>query len=333
MAKKEDGKKNININSEIARIFYEMADILEIQGVKWKPAAYRMAASTLESLYLGVADIYKREGEEGINNLPGIGEALTKKIIQYIKQKRIDEHERLKRSIPAGMYEMMKIPGVGAKRASLFYNKLGIKNIKQLEFAAREHRLLKLPGFKQRAEEKIIEGIALMHGEETRIPWKKAKPVADNVVRELEKLPEVDEAIAAGSFRRKKSTIHDLDIVVRTGKPEIVLKKFAKMSFVKEVLGVGEEKATIISKKGIQVDVRAFTDEEFGAGLLYFTGDKQHNIWLRKIAIKKGWKLNEYGLFDNKTGKRIAGKTEEEIYEKLGVKFIEPEKRIGEVIS
>jgi len=321
---------NTELNQEIARIFYEMADLLDIQNVRWKPQAYRLAAQTLESLHFSVEELYKKDGDEGINNLPGIGEAMTKKIIQYIHEKKIDEHERLKRSIPAGIYSMMQVPGVGARKASYFYNKLGIKSIDELARAAEEHRLIG-PGFKIRAEQKILEGIELMKSEALRISRNKAKLIGDKIHRELTKLKEVAEVITAGSFRRKKLSIRDLDIVVRTEKPEMVLKKFVKMEFVKDVLGVGKEKATIITREGIQVDCRVFTKNEFGAGLLYFTGDKQHNIWLRKIAIREGWKLNEYGLFENKSRKRIAGKTEEEIYSKLGLSYILPEKRIGEV--
>ena len=224
---------------------------------------------------------------------------------------------------------MMRVPGIGAKKAKLFYNKLGIKNIDELSRAAEEHRLQKLPGFKEKAEQKIIEGIELMNQDQTRISWKKAAKIVNLILKELKKIAEIKECVPAGSFRRKKTSVGDLDIVVRTSSPEVVLKKFVKLGFVKQILGVGKEKATIITREGVQVDVRVFTDEEFGAGLLYFTGDKQHNIWLRKIAIKKGWKLNEYGLF-NKKGVRLAGKNEEEVYNKLGLKFISPEKRIGE---
>lgn len=326
--KKEEGNRKINLR--IAEIFYEIADILEIQDVRWKPRAYRIAAQTLESLGENVENIYLRGGIKELEELPGIGEGIAKKIIQYIETGKINEHERLKKQIPAGIYEMMKIPGVGGKKASLFYNKLGIKNIKQLENAAKKRKLLGLRGFKERAEEKILEGIELMRGEKERIPLKDAEKIASRIVKELKKLAEVKEAIPAGSLRRKKISVRDLDIVVKTESPEKVLKKFVKMKFVKQILGIGKEKAIIITHEGIQIDVRVFTNEEFGAGLLYFTGDKNHNIWLRKIAIKKGWKLNEYGLFELKSGKRIAGRSEEEIYKKLGVDMPAPEKRIGE---
>jgi len=327
---KREGNKEIN--SKIAELFYEMADILEIKNVAWKPQAYRIAAQTLESLGENVEDVYVSGGIKELEELPGIGEGLAKKIIQYIEAGKIEEHEKLKKSIPAGIYEMMKIPGVGGKKASLFYNKLKIKDIKELESAAKRHKLIGLPGFKEKAEEKILEGIEIMKGEKGRILLREAEAIAKSIIHELKKLEEVEGAIPAGSLRRKKSTIGDIDIVVKTEKPEQVLKKFVKMNFVKDVLGAGKEKAIVITKQGIQADARVFTKEEFGAGLLYFTGDKGHNIWLRKIAIKKGWKLNEYGLFDKKTGKRIAGKSEEEIYRKLGIsKVPKPEERIGEI--
>jgi DNA polymerase (family 10) len=321
----KDKKKNL----EIAKIFYEIADILEIKKVKWKPQAYRIAAQTIESLREDISDIYKRGGMKALENLPGIGSGLAKKIAQYIETGKINEYEKQRKSIPSGLYKMMSVPGIGAKRASMFYYKLGIKNIKQLEKAAKEGKVKKLPLFKERAEEKVLEGIKILKGKKGRMPLKQAEKIARNVLRELRKLKEVKRAETAGSLRRKKPTIGDIDIVIETKKPQVVVEKFVKMKFVKKVLGKGKEKATVMTD-GIQVDIRLFSEEDFGSGLLYFTGDKQHNIWLRRIAIKKGWKLNEYGLFETKTGKRIAGKTEQEIYKKLGVKMPRPENRIGE---
>jgi len=315
-------------NLELAKIFYEMADILEIKNVKWKPQAYRVAAQTLESLHRDVKDIYKTKGFKEIENLPGIGEGIAKKIIEFIETGKIKKFEELKKELPAGLYEMMKVPGVGPKKASLFYNKLGIKNVSELRKAAKEHKLAELPGFKSRAEEKVLEGVNLLRGQRDKIPLKEAERIANRIARELKKLPYIDKVMVAGSIRRRKPLIRDIDLVVETKKPGKVLSKFVKMKFVKSILGQGEAKATIISKKGIQVDLRVFPHESFGSGLLYFTGSKQHSIWLRKIAIKKGYKLNEWGLFKGK--KQIAGKTEKGIYAKLGLKFIKPEKRIGE---
>lgn len=327
--KKKGKKESSKTNSKISAIFYEIADILEMQNVKWKPQAYRIAAQTLESLNENVQNIYLNQGEKGLEDLPGIGKSLAKKIIQYLKTGKIEEHEKLKKTIPAGVYEMMKIPGVGAKHASLFYKKLGIKNLNQLKEALAKHKLLKLKGFKERSEQKILEGISIIK-EDGRMPLSEAGKIASKILKQLKTIKEAKEIVAAGSLRRKKPTIGDLDIVIKTSKPEIVIKKAVKLPFVKKVLGKGEEKATIITEDNLQVDIRVFTKEEFGAGLLYFTGDKQHNIWLRKIAIKKGLKLNEYGLFEKSTNKRIAGESEEEIYSKLGIKMLPPEKRIGE---
>jgi DNA polymerase (family 10) len=322
MAEKE------RINEKIARIFYEIADIFEIKNVKWKPQAYRVAAQTLESSK-DIQDIYLEQGKPGLIKLSGIGESLAEKIIQYLETEKIDEYEKLKKSIPQGLYQMMNIPGIGAKKASLFYNKLGIKNIKQLEESAKKHKLLGLPGFKEKSEKNILSGISLLKQEKPRIPLQEAEKIANPIVNQLKKLKQVEKIIVAGSIRRKKPTIGDIDIVIETRNPGIVADKFIKMPFVKKILGKGKEKATIITKSGMQVDIRLFNENEFGAGLLYFTGDKGHNIWLRKIAIKKGYKLNEYGLFSG--NKRVAGRTEQEIYKKLGVKYLEPEKRIGEI--
>jgi len=305
-----------------------MADILELKNIKWKPQAYRIAGQTLESLKKDVKEIYKKEGEKGLDKLPGIGSRLAKKISQYIKTGKIKEYEKLKKSLPKGLYEMMNIPGIGVKRAKLFYRKKGIKSVKELKKAIKKHKLIGLPGFKKRAEEKVSEGISILKGQKGRIPLKQAEKISNLVLRSLRKLRAVKRAVAAGSLRRKKSTIRDIDLVVETTKSKEVVDKFVKMSFVKKVLGKGAEKGIIISKQGMQVDIRIAKPEYFGACLLYFTGDKQHNIWLRKKAIKRGWKLSEYGLFEGK--KRIAGKTESSIYKKLSVKMPKPEMRIGE---
>ncbi len=312
-------------NSEIAGIFYEMADILEIKKVRWKPAAYRMAAQTLESLKYDVSEIYKREGREGIDKLPGIGSSLTDKIIQYIKEKKIDAFEKLKKTLPSGVYKMMDIPGVGPKKATLFYNKLKIKNIEQLKKAAKEHKLRALHGFKEKTEKNILESINGAK-QKDRIPLAEAEKIASQILRKLKILPEVKKAIVAGSLRRKKPTIGDLDIIILTNRPEKAVEKIIRTISIGKILNKGKEKVTILTQTGLQMDFRFFNTDNFGAGLLYFTGSKQHNIKLREIAIKKGLKLNEYGLF--RRNKKLAGKTENEIFKALGLKFIPPEKRL-----
>jgi DNA polymerase (family X) len=314
------------MNTDIAKIFFEMSDILELKNIPWKPQAYRIAAQTIESLKQELEDIYINKGIKGLDEIPGIGKGIAKKIAEYIETGKISKYEELKKSIPAGMYEMMSIPGVGVKKSKLFYSE-GIKNINDLKKAIKNHKLAGLPGIKEKAEENILQ--AIEYSSKKRIPLKTAIKIADKIKKELVKIKEVESAVIAGSLRRKKQTIGDIDIIILTTYPNEVGKKFIKMDFVDKIINLGKEKASIFTKEKIQVDIRFFKKNDFGAGLLYFTGDKPHNIWLRKIAIKKGFKLNEYGLYKN--NKKIAGKTEEEIYNKLGLSKPNPEQRIGEI--
>ena len=313
------------INKKIVLIFYEIADLMELKKDRWRAIAYRAAAQTLESMNKDVQDIYLNQGVSGLEAIPNVGEALAKKIIQYIETEKIDKLEELKKEIPSGLYEMMQIPGVGIKKAKLFYDS-GIKSIKQLKKAAENHKLLGLEGFKKRAEEKILEGIRFRKIED-RIPLKQGEKIADKILKELKKIKEIKKAEIAGSIRRRKETIRDFDFVILTDKPEAVISKLVKMSFVKKVIEKGKEKVTIVTEGNRQADFRFFQEDEYGAGLLYFTGDRNYNIWMRKIAIKKGLKLNEYGLFSG--GRRVAGKSEQEIFSKFGLKYLEPEDRVG----
>lgn len=315
------------MNEAIAEIFYKIADILEVKKDRWRPQAYRIAAQTLEELKEDVQDIYLKKGIKGLKELSGIGEALAEKIEQYIKTEKIDKLERLKKEIPASLYDMMNIPGVGARKAKLFYDN-GIRSIEELKKAAENGKLRKLKGMGEQAEKKILDGIEIM-SIENRIPLKQGEKIVEKMLSELRRIKEIKKVDIAGSVRRKKETIRDFDIVILTDKAEKVADEIVRMDFVKKVISKGREKVTIITKEDRQADFRFFSKEEYGAGLLYFTGDKNHNIWMRKIAIKKGLKLNEYGLFKGK--KRVAGEDEEEIYDKLGLKFITPEKRVGEV--
>lgn len=317
--------KEAKFNERIAEIFFEMADIYELKEVKWKPQAYRIAGQTIGSLNQDIQDIYIKEGLNGIEKLSGIGEGIGKKIVEFIETEKIQEYEKLKESIPKGLLKILSIPGIGVKKASLFYNKLNIKTVKELEKAIKLGKLKNLPGFKEKSIENIILGIDLAKISRRR-KLSEARKIAENIVNSLIKINGIEKAVVAGSIRREKPLIGDIDIVILTENSERVADKIVNLDFVKKVLGKGKEKITFIAKQDIQVDIRFFNKEEFGAGLLYFTGDKNHNIWLRKIAIKKGFKLNEYGLFEN--NKRIAGKTEEEIYKKLNVKILEPKYRI-----
>jgi len=315
-------------NQEIANIFYEIADILEMQNVEWKPQAYRRAARVLEAHADDVKKVYKKSGLEGLKELPGIGEGIAKKIIEFIKTGKIKGHEKLLKSMPSHINVLMKIPGMGPKKVKKLNKILNIKTVKELENAALSHKIASVPGFGEKSEKDILESINLMKskGSEERIPLKKAEKIANEIIAKLKKIKEVENIMAAGSVRRKKPTIRDIDIIVSSKNPAKIINAFTNIEGIQKVFAKGPRKAIIIIKS-LQADLRVFSPESWGAGLFYFTGSKSYNIEMRKIAIKKGYKLNEYGLFEKKTGKMIAGKTEEEICKKLGVKYLNPEKR------
>lgn len=317
-------------NLEIAKIFYEIADILEMQGVNWKPAAYRKAARSLESLSEELEDIYKA-GK--LKDIPGVGEAIAKKIAEYLETGKIKKYEELKKTVPKGITKLMGIQGLGPKKVKTLYKKLGIKNIEELEKAAKQHKISKLPLFKEKTEENILKGLELYKGGEARTLLFYIKPVAERIVDKLKSLKEVEKAVAAGSLRRQKETVRDIDLLVISKNPVKVMDFFTTMPDVKRILAKGPTKSTIIIKEGIQVDVRVVKPESFGSAIMYFTGSKDNNIAMRVISIKKGYKLSEYGLFSKKNGKVIAGRTENEVYSKLGMDYIEPELRenMGEI--
>ncbi|MEM2974167.1 MAG: DNA polymerase/3'-5' exonuclease PolX [Candidatus Micrarchaeia archaeon] len=315
-------------NLEIAAIFYAMADILEIQNVQWKPQAYRKAARSLENLSKDVGDIYAEKGMEGILSIPGVGEGLAKKIVEYIQTGKIKEYDKLRAGLPKGLAELIEIPGMGPKRAMILFNKLGIRDIAGLKQAAQQHKIAALKGFGEKSEANILQGIALREKGQERMLLGTALQIANDVIMRLKNVKGVDRIEPAGSLRRRKETIGDIDILVTTENDAAtrrVMDVFTTMPDVVQVLAKGRTKSAVLLKGGIQTDVRVLKDEEFGSALQYFTGSKEHNIELRKIAIKKGLKLSEYGLF--KGNRRIAGKDEEGIYKALGMEYIPPEMR------
>ena len=312
-------------NLEIAAIFYAMADILEIQEVEWKPRAYRKAAKAIETLSEDVEEIYNKKGLKGLMEIPGVGERLAKKIEEYIKTGRVKEYERLKSSLPAGLDELIQIPGMGPKKSYLLYKTLKIKNIADLEAAAKAHKIAKLRGFGPKSEENILRGIEIFKRGRERVLLGRALPIAQTIVDRLRQIKGVKHIEPAGSLRRMAETVGDIDILVTADNPQPVMDAFTTMPDVQEVLAKGPTKSMILLKGGIQTDVRVVEEKSFGSALQYFTGNKDHNIELRKIAIKKGYKLSEYGIFKGK--KQIAGETEEEVYETLGLRWIPPELR------
>lgn len=312
-------------NLEMAAIFYAMADILEIQEVEWKPRAYRKAAKAIETLSEDIEEIYNKRGLKGLMEIPGVGERLALKIEEFIKTGRVKEHERLKKSLPAGMEQLIEIPGMGPKKSYFLFKTLKIKNIADLEKAARGHKIAKLKGFGAKSEENILHGIELFKKRKERPLLGTALPIAQTIVGRLRRIKGVEHIEPAGSLRRMAETVGDIDILVTADDAGPVMDAFTTMPEVQEVLAKGPTKSMVILRGGIQADVRVVEDRSFGSALQYFTGNKDHNIELRKIAIKKGYKLSEYGIFRGQ--KQIAGETEEEVYKTLGLQWVPPELR------
>ncbi len=312
-------------NREVAAILNKIGDILKFKGVEWKPQAYKKAARTIETMPEPIEEIYKKEGLKGLDKIPGVGKAIAQHIAEYLKTGKIKKYDKLLKTIPKGVEEMMRIQGMGPKKALKLYKKLGIKNVKELEKAAKKGKLKKLTGMGERTEKDILRGIKITKSVRGRNVISVAMENARQVVNELKKVPGVKRLEIAGSLRRMKETIRDIDLLMLSSKPSKAINAFVKLPQRKHTLMKGPTKSTIVLKEGIQVDLRVVGEKEFGSALLYFTGSKDHNIHLRKIAMRKKYKLSEYGLFKGK--KFLCGKTEKEVYSKLGFGWIPPELR------
>lgn len=313
-------------NIKIARIFREIADLLSIKGENpFRIRAYEKAADILEHLSGNIEELY-REGK--LKQIPGIGKGILEKIETIIKTGTLPLYEQLKSNFPPGLIEIISIPDVGPKTAKLLYEKMGIKNVEELEDAAKKGMLRGLAGMGERKEENILRGIKLYRMRSSRMLLGRALPLVNAVISELTtKASSLIEKISpAGSLRRGKETIGDIDILATSSNPDSLMDAFSNLSFVEEVLVKGETKTSILTDQGFQMDLRVVSSESFGAALQYFTGSKSHNIKLRERAIRKGLKINEYGVF-NQEGRKIAGEKEEEVYSILNLHFIPPELR------
>ncbi|MDP2932909.1 MAG: DNA polymerase/3'-5' exonuclease PolX, partial [bacterium] len=312
-------------NQELVKILYEMATLLEIKEEAFKPQAYERAAYSIEALGEDVDEIYKKGGLKALEDIPGVGQGIAERIEEYIKTGRVADYEKLKKELPVDISGLMAIEGVGPKMVKKLYRELGIKNASELETAAKAGKLEKLEGLGEKSEQKILKSIGFLRQSQGRFILGFILPTVRKIIDSLRAFPEVKRAEFAGSIRRMQETVGDLDILVISNKPSKVMDFFVKMPEVQDVIEKGPTKTSVRLNIGMDADVRVLPPESFGAALQYFTGDKYHNIVLREVAIKKGYKLNEYGLF--KGTKLVAGKTEEEIYEKLGMELMEPELR------
>ena len=312
-------------NRELAKIFREISEYLAMEGVRFKPYAYEKAALVLESLEGDVAALYRQGGVNALKGLPGVGENIAKKIEEYLTTGKLGYYDELKKKMPVELDELVRVEGLGPRRARVLYESLRITNLEELEAAARAGRIAPLPGFGEKTERMLLEGVVFLKHDRGRFLLGEVLPLARGILESLRELKEVEKVETAGSLRRWRETIGDLDFLAVSGNPGPVMERFVTLPGVVRVWGRGETRSSVRMKEGIDADLRVVPPESYGAALQYFTGSKDHSIALRKMALEKGYKLSEYGLF--RQSEAVAGETEEAVYEKLGLHWIPPELR------
>lgn len=312
------------VNADVAAVFAQIADLLEVQGANaFRIRAYRTAARTIGDLGREVADML--DAGEHLDDLPGIGADLAGKIAEIVATGTCAQLERLRGEIPAALAELLAIPGLGPQRLRALHDDLGVESIADLLRAAQAGRVRELPGFGVKLERRIAEAATSRLAEQRRFKLPAATQVANALLADLRAVPGVRRAVAAGSLRRSRETVGDLDLLVTTERASPVMQRFVAGAGVERVLSKGTTRASVQLRSGLQVDLRAVHERHFGAAWLYFTGSKAHNIALRRRAQDMGFKLNEYGLY--RGAGLVAGETERSVYRALGLAFIEPELR------
>ena len=312
-------------NQEIANIFYEIGDYLKMEEIDFKPYAYQKAAIVLDTLQEDVKEIYEKGGLKGLEEIPGVGKSIAEKIEEYLKTGKVKYYEQLKKKVPIDLEEITAVEGMGPRRAKILYQELKIRNLKDLEKKAKAGKIASLFGFGEKTEKNILEGIKFLKRSKGRFLLGEILPQAKEIVEKLSELKEVEQISLAGSVRRMKKTIGDVDILVAAKNPQKVMDFFVSLPGVVKIWGKGTTKSSVRMKEGFGVDVRVVAKKSYGSALQYFTGSKEHNIITRRLAIDKGLKLNEYGIFKGK--KMIAGWREEGVYRAIGLPWIEPELR------
>ena len=312
-------------NREVAQVLYEMAELLELKAEnRFKIIAYGKAARAVEGLKEDI-EIACREGE--LDSIPGIGKAIAQKIEEYLRTGKIQSHQELLKETPPGLVELLKISGLGPKTIYMLHDKLGITNLDGLEKAAREHRLRRLPRMGATSEKNILKAIERYKKRNTRILLSIAEPIVEEIVKHLQAIEGLEHVTPAGSLRRGKETVGDIDILATASRPEEVIAAFVRLPMVEEVLGRGATKASVIVQETIQVDLRIVEHRSYGTVLQYFTGSKEHNVRLRQISLNKGYSLSEYSLKRLSDGQDRFFDREEDVYYTLGMQYIPPELR------
>ncbi len=318
-------------NAELAAIFRKMADCYAYLGreERFRARAYETVAGVLANMQEPV-DIYG-DDIKALDELKGVGESIAQKIIEYIHTGKIATFEKLKKKVPLQLLELMSAEGIGPATIRQLHDELHVNTPGQLAKAIEEGKLANVKGFAAKKTEKL-NALLKPDKEKKRIPLTEARAIANKVLEEIKQIPFVEHAEIAGSIRRKKETIGDIDIIIvaQKGSHRRIVKQFIRIPLIEKVLAAGDTKASVqLYSSQVQVDIRVVEPAQYGSALFYFTGSKEHNIKLRLIAKQKGWKMNEYGVFENKTGRRLAGETEQSIYDLFGYRYIPPEKRLG----
>jgi DNA polymerase (family 10) len=314
-------------NSEIAKIFEEIADILEIKGENpFRIRSYRNAALVIGGLAVSLKSIVEG-GEKKLESIPGIGTSIREKVVEMLATGKCKFHEELLKELPSGLLDLLRVSGVGPKKVALLYNKVGISTVEELEKAARAHKLCGLPGMGEKSEQKILKAVQEAKRVSGRFRLSVASSIAEDYRAYMKKLKGVINVEPSGSLRRWKETIGDLDILVTCKSGVSVMDHFVNYPEVREVVAKGDTKSTVILKNGLQVDLRVLDKKSFGSALQYFTGSKAHNIAVRDRAKRMGLKISEYGVFREKGDKWVAGEAEEDVYRAVGLEWVPPELR------
>jgi len=314
-------------NTQVAEVFENIADLLELKGeIPFKVRAYRRAAQAIGHLPVDIAQL-DREGK--LRSVPGIGEAITKKVQELLSTGRLEYYEKLRAEFPPGVVELMGVPGIGPKTALRLYKELGITSVDALEQAVLSGQVASLYRLGEKTAENILKHIQSLRRKDQRIPLGQALPVVEEIMAALEGTPGLHALAPAGSLRRLAETVGDIDMMGAAADPEAVLRAFTRLPLVQEVLVQGPKKVSVVVGGGLQVDLRLVEPDSFGSLIQYFTGSKQHNILLRERGSRQGLKLSEYGITRLATGELEKFATEEAFYHRLGLQFIAPELREG----
>ncbi len=312
-------------NAEVAEMLEEFADLLEAKDVEYKPRSYRRAAENILDYPVAIEEL-AADGPDAVGRIEGVGEAISSKVIEYLETGEIEELEELREELPVRMDELTAVEGVGPKTVGALYEALGITSLEALEAAAENGQIRSVKGFGAKTEENILENIPFAKEASARELLGHGRPVADELIAYLEGTETIQAAETAGSIRRWRPTIGDIDVLVATEAPEDAAASFTDWERVDQVIEAGENKASVRAR-GIRVDVRLVRPEHFGSALQYFTGSKDHNVRLRNRAIDRGLKMNEYGVFREADDERVAGETEQSMYDALELPWIPPELR------